>query len=367
MVDIEHKNPAPGENVVMSSAARTAQRRTLPLQFTGQSGEYFKIWIVNLLLIVLTLGIYSAWAKVRTKRYFYGNTLLDGSPFDYLASPLSILLGWAIAIGLFGGMTVATMVYPLSQIAFTILFAVLVPVIVVRAMVFRLHNTAYRNVRFAFARNYREAYKVYLGFGLLTVLTLGMLAPYLWYRQKKFAVENSSFGIRNFLFNARAGDFYAIHVFASLAALVLFGIALFAMRLSVIGSVSPGEEGNTLAFRPPVLLIVLIVLGALAVYAYVETTVSNLILNKSDMRGVKFNSTLKVWPMTMLYLTNALGVALSFGLLIPWARIRTARYRLTNIAVYMQVDMDSFIARETDRESAAGSEIGDMFDVDVGV
>src|SRR5258707_6333866 len=47
----------------------------VPLRFTGRAGEYFRIWIVNICLSIVTLGIYSAWAKVRRKRYFYGNTL----------------------------------------------------------------------------------------------------------------------------------------------------------------------------------------------------------------------------------------------------------------------------------------------------
>ena len=41
------------------------------LSFTGTGSEYFRIWIVNLLFTILTLGIYSAWAKVRKLRYFY--------------------------------------------------------------------------------------------------------------------------------------------------------------------------------------------------------------------------------------------------------------------------------------------------------
>jgi len=60
--------------------------------FIGSGVQYFKIWIVNLLLSVLTLGIFSAWAKTRTKRYFYRNTQFDGHGFDYHASPFSILL-----------------------------------------------------------------------------------------------------------------------------------------------------------------------------------------------------------------------------------------------------------------------------------
>ena len=68
-------------------------RTPFPFQFNGQAGEYFKIWIVNILLTILTLGIYSAWAKVRRKRYFYGNTLLQDTAFEYLAQPIQILKG----------------------------------------------------------------------------------------------------------------------------------------------------------------------------------------------------------------------------------------------------------------------------------
>lgn len=46
-------------------------------QFRGTAKEYFKIWIVNVLLSIVTFGIYSAWAAVRTRRYFYGNTVLS--------------------------------------------------------------------------------------------------------------------------------------------------------------------------------------------------------------------------------------------------------------------------------------------------
>jgi uncharacterized membrane protein YjgN (DUF898 family) len=72
----------------------------LPIEFAGSGWEFFKIWIVNQILSILTLGIYSAWAKVRTNRYFYGNTRLGGSGFEYHAKPITILKGRLIAVGL---------------------------------------------------------------------------------------------------------------------------------------------------------------------------------------------------------------------------------------------------------------------------
>jgi len=48
----------------MNSSIDQTDRVRHPLEFTGKGGEYFGIWIVNLFFSVLTLGIYSAWAKV---------------------------------------------------------------------------------------------------------------------------------------------------------------------------------------------------------------------------------------------------------------------------------------------------------------
>ena len=69
--------------------------RTPPaeFEFRGSATEFFGIWIVNLLLSLLTFGIYSAWAKVRTKKYFYQNTYVAGRSFDYHATGGQILIG----------------------------------------------------------------------------------------------------------------------------------------------------------------------------------------------------------------------------------------------------------------------------------
>ena len=67
-------------------------------EFTGNAKEWFGIWIVNLLLSLVTIGIYSAWAKVRSKKYFYRNTHVEGRNFDYHATGGQILKGRLIVI-----------------------------------------------------------------------------------------------------------------------------------------------------------------------------------------------------------------------------------------------------------------------------
>jgi hypothetical protein len=75
--------------------------RNLHFVFHGTAGECFGIWIVNALLKLVTLGCYTAWAKVRQRRFFYGNTTLHGETFEYTADPWALFKGWLIGAGAF--------------------------------------------------------------------------------------------------------------------------------------------------------------------------------------------------------------------------------------------------------------------------
>jgi uncharacterized membrane protein YjgN (DUF898 family) len=81
-----------------SSSQPSSAHAPEQMHFTGRGAEYFGIWIVNLLLTIVTLGIYSAWAKVRRLQYFYRHTEVAGSGFDFHGSPMKILVGRLIAL-----------------------------------------------------------------------------------------------------------------------------------------------------------------------------------------------------------------------------------------------------------------------------
>jgi hypothetical protein len=138
---IEAPPPLPAPPAANFPAWPARQLRPPPIEhrfvFDGRAGEYFRIWIVNLALSILTLGIFSAWAKVRTQRYFYGNTRLAGVPFEYLAKPLPILKGRIIAVVLFSGYVLAGQVSIGLQLGLALLIAVLTPWLVVRGAAFR--------------------------------------------------------------------------------------------------------------------------------------------------------------------------------------------------------------------------------------
>src|ERR1700744_2482683 len=129
------------------------------VEFHGTGGEFFGIWIVNLALTVLTLGIYSAWATVRTRRYFRGNTVLAGHSFDYHASAVRILIGRLIALTLLIGYKVSVSFTPYAALFWIPLFLIAVPWLIASSLRFNARNTSYRNVRFNFVGTYGGAFK----------------------------------------------------------------------------------------------------------------------------------------------------------------------------------------------------------------
>lgn len=332
----------------------SAGHRVEAFQFNGSGSEYFRIWIVNMLLSIVTLGIYSAWAKVRKHRYFYGNTQVAGASFDYTADPKAILKGRMIAFGLFVVYSASEQVFPPAQLVLSLLFVLALPWIVTRSLTFRARNTVWRNMRFNFDARYKDAVMAFIGWPLIGVLTLGLAMPYALYQQKKFSVGRTLFGDSRFDFAAPAREFYYIY----LAALLIFMNA--GVYFMILSRELPGEiAGPLFTAGAPLLYIVAV--------AYFSAAMANTVYNNSNLGPHLFVSTLKTSDMFMLYLTNTLGIMLTLGLFIPWAQVRLARYRATQLALMAGSDLDEFLAGTAQRVGTAGEEIGEMFDVDVGI
>ncbi len=348
--------------------------QTLPFQFHGKTGEYFRIWIVNVVLSILTLGIYSAWAKVRNKRYFYSNTELDGSTFEYLANPVTILKGRLIALAVFAIYSISIWFMPLTEPVFLIAFFAALPWLVVRSMAFNARNSAFRNIRFDFRSNYGEAAKVYIGIPLLIIVTLGLAYPYFAYRHRDFIINNSGFGTTGFGFDARAKQFYLIYLKA-FGGLVLLGLLIFVvlpMMMPVAQSAAQVPADTMPAATPEkVMLMLLPMLVIIPVYmligTYIHTATLNTVFNHAFTGQQRFSSQLKTGRMFWIYMSNLVAILLTLGLLIPWAKIRIARYRLENLAVETEGSLDGFIAGEQERVKATGEEFSEVFDVDLGL
>ena len=457
-----------------------------------------RVTIVNILLTIVTLGIYSAWAKVRTQRYFYGNTLLAGSPFDYLANPLAILKGWAIAIVVLIAYQILTQIFPIVSFLLFILLMIALPWVIVRAMQFRARNTSWRNIRFGFKKSYAEAAKVFILYPILMVLTLGLFLPYYSYAVNRFLVTNSGFGTTAFTSSATAKDYYLIFLKPFLVMLVIMALTLaiaFPRLKGIYDQMKAGMEaaqtmqpensednyaeeddaqgddelqnaeadfpadmeddvqtgdamqntsgdveadqymdehaemmqqaiqdlaaandnikdedpndGNSdvgsgdveydevytryqaeqeqqepinedsnaslsplqkmLAMASVMLIMFLTMLFYLAFIAYIQSRLWNLVYNTTELAGNRFVSSIRARDIIWLYASNIIVIICSIGLMIPWVKIRMARYRASKLVLIAAGNLDNFVQAQQDKISALGEELGDVFDLDIGI
>lgn len=321
--------------------------RHSPVEFTGRGGEYFRVWIVNILLTIVTLGIYSAWATVRDRQYFYGNTQLDGASFQYLASPIAILKGRLIALAALIAYFAISEFFFEAGIALAIGFIFVVPWIVLRSLRFNAINSAYRNVRFDFQATYGQAFMVTFVWPVLNVLTLLILTPFSTLKTHRFIANGSRYGTTPFSLGNNTAQYYR-----------LFGKGI----LLVIGFGAAAYLASYLIV--PLAGIIVAAVGYLVTIAYFMTAVPNLFLNGVELDSHGFESRLQLVDMGWLYLTNSLLIALTLGLYTPWAKVRLAKYRAECTAMLIDGDLNRFAAAESQRTSALGQELGDAFDVD---
>ncbi|WP_399680023.1 DUF898 family protein [Xenophilus sp.] len=131
-----------------------------PLAFTGDGGVYFGVWIVNILLTIVTLGLFTPWARRRTIRYFYGHTLVAGSPLEFTAGIRSMVFGFLLFAAFYIALNVA------SETGQALLYGVIVaggvllaPFLWGSAMRFRLGHTRWRGLRLRFTAGWGEVYR----------------------------------------------------------------------------------------------------------------------------------------------------------------------------------------------------------------
>jgi len=345
---------------------------SMPVEFSGRGGEYFRIWIVNLVLTILTFGIYSAWAKVRTKRYFYRNTLVGGSPFEYHARPIQILKGRAMVVGCYLAYGLVNYLNPILGFIVILVFLGFLPWLVVRASVFNARNSSWRGIRFDFnTASKAEAAKVFLWFPFLSIFTLGLLTPYITYRGWRFAIANARLGTTSFEIHAKLGKYYAAF-FMSLLMVVGMLVSLFIIGFLTLqrtglpyGPESMSAMGMQ-AMLVPMLVAAFFILAMPVFFIAYGTLTRNASLNATQVGPYQFESTLHVGALCWIAFSNLFAIIASAGFLMPWARVRMTRYLATNLIMHGPPDLDAFVQGDRPEARALGEEASDFFDVDIG-
>ena len=347
------------------------------LEFRGSGREYFGIWIVNLVLSIITLGIYIPWARVRTRRYFYRNTLLDGHSFDYLADPKRLLIGYVIIGAFFVSYSIAGTIDPFVAFGVLGLFAAVFPWLYYKSARFFASNSAYRNIRFRFNGSVGGSYSAYLGWPLLAIPTLGLLGPLAIFKQNKYFFNNFSLGSLRSEFRGRPGFFFGVlyalgFVVFVLVGVLIAGVSILAGLTRTSGqsttSTTTTEEVQLLIALTPLVSVYVIFLVFFGVWGVLSRNYcwNNAVL-KPGPDEVRFESRLGISRYLWIFVSNIVLTIVTLGLFAPWAAVRMFRYRTSCLSVYGATSLDDMVAEISAEPNAMGDAASDLFDFDFGL
>ena len=349
----------------------------IPVEFSGNAREYFGIWIVNLLLSIVTLGIYSAWAKVRTKKYFYRNTSIAGRPFNYHATGLQILIARLIVLAALVVWSVLSQVHIYSAVL-GLAFVFVLPWLLNRSLRFNAAVTSWSNVHFSFEGSYWAAFRVYVLYPFLSSLSLFLAYPYTHRAVKRYVIGSHWFGGKQFNFDSGIGPFYGAALVA-IAWLATVLVGVIAVQVFVLGGPDAiffeGRQFDELEYQQNIATLIIagyvgIAIAFLPVATIYGAFVRNTIYAGTRMEGGhRFVSNISPLTLVGIAITNIVAIVLSLGMLVPWARIRVARYLAAHSWVVPEGSLDEFVGAAGWRQSAIGDAFADVggFDVGAGV
>jgi uncharacterized membrane protein YjgN (DUF898 family) len=378
----------------------------LLLRFTGSGSEYFRIWIVNLLLTIVTLTLYLPWARARKLRYFMGNTLVDEQPLGFHGQPLKMFKGYLLVCVLFGLYSVAGQFSAMAGFVALLAVTLLWPALFKSSLQFRLANTSWRGLRFRFHGSLAGAYRAMLPVfipGLVLVgarifgvdevnspqrylvlagivgLSALLVAPWIFWNIKQYQHNHYALGNLQTTFKASVGSFYVL-------ALKVIGVVLLitlvpAAVIGVVGygfasSAKGGDTGAMLVGLAVGWLFMLgivvawlfMVVAMVCIQPYAISRLQNLVWTQTGNVQMRFVSTLRFKSLLWLTLKNTFLIVITLGLYWPFAMVALTRLRLEAVTVKTRIDPALLVADvQASNVDAAGDAAGDFFGLDVGL
>lgn len=390
-----------------------------PLEFSGSGGEYFRVWIVNVLLTVVTLGFYTPFARRRTAQYFYGHTMVAGSPLEFVVQQRRMVFGFILLVGLYAAFKIAAETGQDTVVAiFMIGGALLAPYFWASAMRFRLNATRWRGIRLQFGASWGEIYKaswpvfaiagvwiawallVNLGGpdgqspqeaaaavkrnapmifgGVLIALVITLLCVIrLEFNYKSLLVARGRIGGQAGRWKPEYRDFVRIWLatvgvmvgsaLLVMMAIALIGVLVFGINLAFFtGKRQVGFGFILMMIALGLAFIFLMFLASAPARAYREARMFQLVWNNVGVSHIaRFKCRLKVWRYVRLRVMNIFLTLLTLGFYRPFARVSEYRMKTESVTLHVKGGLHQLAGQLAREEQGLGDAIADAVGLDL--
>ena len=311
------------------------EQKTYSLKSTGQGGELFKIWIVNLILQALTLGLYYPWAKANQLQYLYGSTFFENDPLQFHGTGKEMFKGFIKAIlclVVIYGLLILMMYLHLAVLGaliFLICMVTILPFVLHGSYRYRMSRTSWRGIRFGYRGDRKTLFNICLKGLLLTIVTFGIYGSWFVINIRNYMISNVRVGSGKFQYKGDGTDFFVLNLVGYLLTIVTLGIYGFWWQKNLF-----------------------------------EYYVNHLTFERGEEK-IQFKSTATGGDFFSLLVVNILMIIFTLGLASPWVIMRTLRFVFNHIELQGNVDLTQLSQTEDHYTDATADDLADFFDFDL--
>lgn len=289
--------------------------------YLGTGRALFILVFKNLLLTLVTFGIYLPWARTERRKYLWQNVDFDGHRFRYHGTGREMMVGYAkVTLGylvLIGLPALVAKLNPragaVAQVAGFLILVPLVPIAIYGSRRYLLGRTSLRGIRFGLDPGAGGFVKLFLLCLLLTAVTAGFYGPVMTNSLRRYITERTRFGSAAFGYDGKNST--------------AFGIAFIGGLLSIVtlGLYYPWFIAKMTRFR-------------------IESTTFQGARGRSDLTGK---------DVFWLLVTSIFGTVLSLGLAFPWITTYVMQTVASKISLVGDIDYAAVGQRAPSGDAAA--------------
>ena len=351
-----------GFNLVVGTRTGPISHRRL--LFHGTTATLYRVYFVNLLLTILTLGIYGPWARVKIRQYCYGQTELEGDRFAFHGTGEELLIGWlklAPFVALFFGARIAKDAYwegPIAEATFLAIFygglLLLMPIAIAGSWRYRLSRTSWRGIRFSFRGHTKDFMRVFVVGALLTVVSLGLYYPFFHSNIRRFIVSNSYFGNRRFEYDGKGSDLFGRYA-------IVLALPLLCLIIAVVSVLLVLSDRTALMSPSLVMVLIISIIISSLYWFWFAAARERYYWAHTSFGTARFQSIVTGRRLMNLKLANGLLLGITYGLALPYVQIRKIRFAYDNRSVEGPLDLRA-IQQEAQAASATGEGMAEFLD-----
>lgn len=314
-------------------------RETKRIKYFGKGSEFAIVYFKNIILTLITLGLYYPWAKVEILKYHYQSSELDGSRFQFHATGMEVFRGFIkiyvililIYVYLFFGIQTENELITFTAVAvFYLFFVLIIPFAIHGAVRYRASRSSWKGIHFKYTGSRRELFYLYVKGVLITIVTFGIYSAWLQVDIRKYVMSNLKFGNISFDFRGDGGSLFWIN---------LKFVLLFYFTLGIY---SFWYYKNLWRF-------------------YIDNT--SITQNGEEIR---FSFRMKTGDVFELLVVNFFLIFFTLGLATPWVTVRTLNFFFRFTELEASLDTQAIEQASYDNfDDATGDDFLDFLDFDL--